>query len=66
MEKIQLEFCVVTSRRVVVGYQRFKGPRCVHLHSQDGRSVDLRKVVTLSQHYTTSHRGRSLFECTKS
>jgi hypothetical protein len=35
--KMQVEvFWVVTSRSVVVGYQRFGGPCCLHLHGNEG------------------------------
>jgi len=34
-------FWVVTVCNVVVGYQRFGCPCCLHLHSEDGGSMDL-------------------------
>jgi len=47
--------CVVTSYSVVVGHQRFRGPRCLHLLcGEDEGSIDLWNVFILSQHYTTS------------
>jgi hypothetical protein len=39
--KIRVEFfCIVTLCSVVVGYQRFRGPGCLHLQ-EDGGSMDL-------------------------
>jgi len=37
-------FCVVTQRDIVVGYQRFRDPCCLHLQGEDaenGGSMDL-------------------------
>jgi hypothetical protein len=38
-------------RSFMVGYQRFRGPFCLHLSSG---SMDLRNVGNLPQHYTAS------------
>jgi hypothetical protein len=46
-------FWVVTPCSVVAGYQRFRGPCCLRLHSADGGSKVLRKLV--SYHNTTLH-----------
>jgi hypothetical protein len=54
--KIHLEvFWVVSSSGVVVGYQRFRGPRCLHIQV-------LRKFVILSHHYTASQPRRPRLE----
>jgi len=54
-------FCVVMPYSVAVGYQRFRGPLCLHFQSEDGGSMDLWKDDILLQHYTASqhtrHRG---------
>jgi len=47
-------FWVVTPCGVVVGYQRFGGPLCLHLQGEDGGSVDLWNFGILPQHYTAS------------
>jgi hypothetical protein len=43
---------VVMPCSVMVGYQQFRGPCCLHLHPEDGASVVLRNVSILSQYYT--------------
>jgi hypothetical protein len=51
---IQVEvFRFLTPCSVVVGYQSFRGPRCLHLDDEDGDSVDLRNVGILP--HTTLH-----------
>jgi len=60
----------VTPQGVAVGYQRFGGPCCVHLHGEviyvlhpeDGGSMVLRNVGILPQHYTASQRRKSRLE----
>jgi hypothetical protein len=51
-------FWVVTPCSVVVGYQLFSSPRCLHLQG----SLVLRNVGNLLQHYTTSQPRRPLLE----
>jgi hypothetical protein len=54
-------FWVVTPCSAVVGYQHFRRPYCLHLHSllpEDGGSMELRNVGILSQHYTASQPRR--------
>jgi len=61
----QSEICAVTLCSVVVGYQRFRGPCCVHLQvrwSEDEGSMDLWNVGILSQHYTASQPRRHRLE----
>jgi hypothetical protein len=45
-------FCVVTSCIIVVGYQRFRGPCCLHF------SMNLWNFGILPQHYTASQPRR--------
>jgi hypothetical protein len=56
--KIQVDVIwVVTPCSVMVHYQRFGGPCCLHLQgevSEDGGSIDLWNVGILPQHYTAS------------
>jgi hypothetical protein len=40
--KVQVEvFWVVTPYSVVIGYHRFRGQCCLHIHPEDGGSIDL-------------------------
>jgi len=50
----------VTTCNIVVGYQRFVGPCC--LHPEDGCSMDLWNVGILPQHYTASQPRRPRVE----
>jgi len=43
---------VVTPCNVMVGHQRFRGQCCLHLHAEDGRSMDLWKVGIPPQNYS--------------
>jgi hypothetical protein len=36
---------------VVIRYQKFRGPCCLHLHPEVGGSMELRNVGILAQHY---------------
>jgi hypothetical protein len=45
--RVQVEFFrVVTPCSVVVGYQRFRGPCCLHLHPENGGSTKIPGVTT--------------------
>jgi len=52
-------FGVVTPCGVVMGCQRFG---CLHLHPEDGGSIDLRNDGIPSQHYTASQSRRPWLE----
>jgi len=47
-------YWVVMPCSVVVGYQRFRGPCCLHLGAEDGGSKDLCNGGILLHHYTVS------------
>jgi hypothetical protein len=51
-------FCVVTRCSVVVGYQRFRGPCCLHLQTEDDGNMDVWEFGTLPLHYTASQPRR--------
>jgi len=57
--KIQVEaFWMVTQCTILVGYQRFGGPRCPHPHPEHVCSEILRNVDIPPQYYTTSQHRR--------
>jgi hypothetical protein len=74
MMKIQVEVLwVVKPCRFAIGYQRFEGPSCLHLHpdklevawssnTKDGGSKFFRNVGILPQQYTASQPRRPRFE----
>jgi hypothetical protein len=44
---IQVEaFWVMAPRSVVVGYERFTGPCCLHLQGEDPEELDLKNTAT--------------------
>jgi len=43
-------FWVVTPCGIVVGYQRFRGPYCLHLHLEDLRKCE---ITSLDRAYVT-------------
>jgi len=63
-----LEVWLVTPCRVVVGYQFLRG---LHIHPEDGGSMDLRNVGILQQKYSTEdldlkhhhHESLKTFNC---
>jgi hypothetical protein len=57
--KIQVEvFWVVTTCNVVVGYQRFGGPFCLHLQGEDGGSTVFWNACVVPRHYMASQPRR--------
>jgi hypothetical protein len=60
---VQVEFFwVLTSCSAVVGYQRSRGPCCLHLLGDGGGSTDLWNAAILPQHYMTSQPRRPRLE----
>jgi hypothetical protein len=60
--KIQAEvFWVVMLCNVVVGYQCFRGPCCLHLHQYGGSKV-IWNIQILPQHYMASQPRRPQLE----
>jgi len=55
-------FWVVTPCSDVAGYQRFRGPCCIHLQGEDGSSMVPQIVGTLPRHYTASQPRRPLLD----
>jgi len=60
-------FWVVTPYRVVVGYQRFGGPCCLHLHGEVKMApACTSETLVLTQPYTASQPRRPRFETSNS
>jgi len=57
----QVEVFWVVTLFIVVGYQRFRRPFCLHFHGRRGGSLELWNVDILPQRYTVSQSRRSLF-----